>query len=251
MWIVILVMAVITATPSHAALIDLSAGPDDEQSVLDILESRFGGAFAFDNSGQLVHEDVTLVLISAAFNQTLDATTIEVQPVANTDQAPILDRDGNVVYTIEPLAVFADFVQQLELLSNDPDEPAVVATIAENGVLINPNDPIQAGSLRSISRIGPQGVDTAVSLPTGLTTLQALVFRVSANGNNGGDHWLIFFEDQPLDTGDRDYNDLVIEVRAVNSNVIPEPGTGLLIGGVLLAACTRRRRRSPAQSATS
>ena len=52
--------------------------------------------------------------------------------------------------------------------------------------------------------------------------------------------WLLFWEDLP-DAGDADYNDFVVELRA-----IPEPSAFLLVGGGLTALAAIRRRRSRA-----
>jgi hypothetical protein len=49
--------------------------------------------------------------------------------------------------------------------------------------------------------------------------------------------WLLFWEDLPS-AGDADYNDFVVELRA-----IPEPGTLLLVGTGLLALAAFRNRR--------
>ena len=49
--------------------------------------------------------------------------------------------------------------------------------------------------------------------------------------------WLLFWEDQPCG-GDEDFNDFVVEVRA-----IPEPGTMLLVGAGLTALAAFRSRR--------
>jgi len=52
--------------------------------------------------------------------------------------------------------------------------------------------------------------------------------------------WLLFWEDLPS-AGDADYNDFVVELRA-----IPEPSAFLLVGGGLTALAAIRRRRSKA-----
>ena len=57
---------------------------------------------------------------------------------------------------------------------------------------------------------------------------------------NGATVWLLFWEDLP-DTGDADYNDFVIELRA-----IPEPSTLLLVAAGLAGLALSRRRRNGA-----
>jgi hypothetical protein len=53
--------------------------------------------------------------------------------------------------------------------------------------------------------------------------------------------WLLFWEDLPSSTTDADYNDFVVELRA-----IPEPSAFLLVAGGLTALAAIRRRRSKA-----
>jgi hypothetical protein len=62
-------------------------------------------------------------------------------------------------------------------------------------------------------------------------------------GNQIGNH-VIAWEDQPIGSSDRDYNDVVVEFGGIDE--VPEPGTLFLLGVVLFGAgsvAMRRRRR--------
>jgi len=48
--------------------------------------------------------------------------------------------------------------------------------------------------------------------------------------------WMIFMEDRPFSSSDRDYNDFVVEIRAV-----PEPSSAILLGLGALALLRKRR----------
>jgi hypothetical protein len=73
-----------------------------------------------------------------------------------------------------------------------------------------------------------------------------VTFKVEGLPNQGQyTVWLLFWEDLNLSnepntlTSDRDFQDMVVEVRAI----VPEPATGVLaLAGLAAATCVRRRR---------
>ncbi|MFQ5430293.1 MAG: PEP-CTERM sorting domain-containing protein [Phycisphaerae bacterium] len=193
----------------------------------DILGTIYGGTFV--PSGV----DFTNGAITArrVFDQTVPNLPIDIITGTPTDADQIWT-DGTAEITAQ--AMFALFPQSFgwnggglgttytELLTDADIGGAPVNLMVTGDFLwgINPGSPDMWWSLES------NNSDNADHL---------LTYQIDGLGVSET-VWLLFWEDQPFGASDLDYNDFVIELRA-----IPEPATLLLLslGGLLVA---RRRR---------
>lgn len=91
--------------------------------------------------------------------------------------------------------------------------------------------------------LSPSGAPQWSSLTTENIDLQDHMVTFFIAGGNRAGGYVLAWEDLPF-LGDRDYNDLVLEVQGVHPATIPEPATlVLLISGLILCAAVCRFRR--------
>ena len=128
-------------------------------------------------------------------------------------------------------------------------------TVTGNGLLSGPSASLALALTGHDFRfaIDPNGSSAAPGVWSSLESdngdgLDHMVtFRITGNDGHPENEigaWVIAFEDLPLGSSDRDYNDLIIEVRGV-ADAVPAPATALLLAGGLAALAALGWRRRP------
>jgi hypothetical protein len=85
----------------------------------------------------------------------------------------------------------------------------------------------------------PAAIDTVYAITLSSAAITALNNLAS---NNAGNVLIVAYEDRPLASSDRDYNDLIFAFGSVTATPVPEPLTLLLLGmGLVSLGVTARR----------
>lgn len=242
-------VAAIVTGPAFAGFTTVS--DSGETTVAEILNQLLGSSVSLTdvNNGGLVGTVGTTKIYRMNDTNTsgnpLDALRLDFgnATAASSASSSITDQlwvDGTVNSFAR--ARFAGFSQEF---GRQLDNAAHSEVFEVNGSGFNVTGSDSMGTITgnfTLSRADQDGTNAQFSDPTqnANSVDQMITFYIDRQG--AVDSWLVFFEDiDDLGRSDRDFNDLVIEIRAV-----PLPTTGALAGLGLLGMCGLgfARRRS-------
>ncbi len=211
------------STTALAALTPVEAPPSGEASHAEIFEGVYGGSFTLLPFGSYSNGGVT---------------ALRVDDLADQLYPP--DR-----YQSTARAVYASYDQTFGYLPGDQDGTFMLLLDVfgyGQSVTGSANNFTPAAIFRW-ARSGTQGVIASSSQADNPDGADQLVTYDIQGVSDTESIRLLFFEDVGPDTSDRDFNDLVVEVRTPFSPVtsVPEPAAALLLAPLAGFMASRRR----------
>jgi hypothetical protein len=215
--------------------------PPGEDSHLDIVSdiySSYGGSFASDGNLGFVNsaEGITVKRVYDTNGPDMSLHIL----LGDENDVDQIWTDGTAMVTAS--AKFASLTQSFGWNDNGGDSGTGYVELLNEGDIGGPSvDIMITGDF--LWGIQPNGDEWWSYIDAnGDVTDHLITYYVEGLPDVGGGEavWLLFWEDLPS-AGDADYNDFVVELRA-----IPEPSAFLLVAGGLTALAAIRRRRSKA-----
>jgi hypothetical protein len=191
----------------------------------------YGGTFVLDGNGVDYSNGSVNALRTFDTNGGDEMIHIVLGDPTNIDQ---IWTDGTAMVTAE--AKYADFGQSFGWNQGGTTGSGYTELLTDADVGGTAVDIMIDGDF--LWAINPSSGDTWWSRNSQNSDYVDHMLTYKIEGLPGGETvWLLFWEDLPFSTTDADFNDFVVEIRA-----IPEPGSAFLLGAGLLALAAWRRR---------
>lgn len=211
------------ALPAHAAFTGVNAPYPGEASHGEILSTVYGGTFSADGENFVNGSGVVATRIEDGGDELFDSSVI----------------------SADARAVFADHDQSFGYIDGESGG-SFTELFSVSGYGFGASGTTAGTSIEGpfrFARNGSEGILASSQATDNPDDADQMVTYLISGEGIGEPIYALFFEDNAFGVADRDFQDLVVEVRGIGATIIPTPaafGAGL----VMLGGAALRRRKA-------